>query len=302
MKACISNMISMCFDLSKSLKEKFTHFTLYRREVALAVSKCNTNPDRNADIKKLRKKLRTRIDAWGKLQKKVYGDRLVDLQSSDSHRDGLQDEPEQEILYLPSNLARDKREACHMESLASIELSLRQGRVFDAIRNIQFGRKTCDALNADKQKNARSQVQKTRASTRFEKPEKLIADEIANYNACREALITLGGPDYAESFPVMTVQDTYRKSTHLRREIGESRLNHGRIYNTGVTGGTQSRPIASLQYKGLEEASGSAAVVGTQGSKAKPRRDKQVAKDRKGTNRKLPTMEKGIGKSVSLVL
>ena len=108
----------------------------------------------------------------------------MELQPSDSLGDGLHDRPEQERLYLPSSLTQDEREACHMESLSSIELSLRQGRVFDAIRNIQFGRKTYDALNTDKQKNARSQVQKTRASTRLEKPENLIRDEIANYNAC----------------------------------------------------------------------------------------------------------------------
>lgn len=55
----------------------------------------------------------------------------------------------------------------------------------------------------------------------------------------------------------------------MRHEPGDLKLNNGRIYNTGVTTGAQARPIASLQYTGVEMASGSAAVVGTQGSKAK---------------------------------
>ncbi len=109
----------------------------------------------------------------------------------------------------------------------------------------------------------------TNASTSLEK---IITREISNYNACRIALIKLDGDSYADTLPVMTLKDTYRKSTHARREPGDSRVNNGRIYNMGVTAGARVKPIASLRLPDLnmDEESGGAAIVGTQGSKAKP--------------------------------
>lgn len=68
--------------------------------------------------------------------------------------------------------------------LAEVEVKLRQGMMYDAICVIHLIQKACDALNSDKHKNTRGQVQKTRTSTRTVIPEKIIAAEIANYNAC----------------------------------------------------------------------------------------------------------------------
>lgn len=194
------------------------------------------------------------------------GETIITLRSSNSNTFAI-DEPERESLYFPSDLSASELEAYQLVSLAEVEMTLRQGRIYDAIRSIQLARKTCDALSSDKNKNARGQVQKTRATARIETPERLIAAEITNYNASQAALAKLGG----EILPMMTVQDTYWKPTHTRREVGDSRLNNGRIYNTGITAGAQVKPIGSLQYLGWETASGSAAQVGTQGTKAKLR-------------------------------
>lgn len=274
------------------------------RASTAGIGPSKTPPGKNSNITKLRKKLRGRISSWRVIQQELLGNALSIFQSDSGLDLTNSDEPEREKLYLPSDLTRAQLDEHNLTALSIVELTLRQGRMYDAIRAIQFARKAVDALNRDKNRNAWSQSQKIQASTKAEVPERIINSEIANYSACRAALITLGGSSYVEALPVLTVQDAYRKSTHLRRQPGDSKVNNGRIYNTGVTAGARVRPIRSLQHSSMETASGAAAIVGTQGSKAKPRmcnlcyinyiflttpveisgNDKQISKDRKGEN------------------
>ncbi|KAF9471181.1 hypothetical protein BDN70DRAFT_998707 [Pholiota conissans] len=249
-----------------------------QRKVSLLCSDLESD---SSDLAKARKRLRGRIDEWRKSQQDLLGGILTNLQSlsiSQSLSESTVDKPECESLYLPSSLTATQIDEYDLLSKPS---TLRQGMMYDAIRAIHLLRKACDALNWDSHKNARGQLEKTRAGEKVLIPEKKIAAEIANYNACRVALVALGGTTYAEMLPTMTVQDTYRKSTHTRREPGDSKLNNGRIYNTGVTAGAKVRPIRSL-HSGVEMASGSAALAGTQGIQTKPRNDKKAAKGPKG--------------------
>lgn len=242
-----------------------------RREISLVLSEIDQDGTEDSSIVKLRKKLRVRIDAWRQVQQTLFVDFFSSEGLSFEKKSSL-DAPEQEHLYLPSSLTPTQIKIFRLDSLALIELNLRQGRMYDAIRSVQFARKACDALNRDKNKNARGQLQKTRASKQLQIPERVITSEIANYNACQAALVALGGSEYVTHLPVMTREDTYRKSTHSRRSPGDSRINNGRIYNTGVTAGAHVRPITSLGNLDPMVGGPGSDAVATQGTKAKPRK------------------------------
>ena len=143
--------------------------------------------------------------------------------------------------------------------------------MYDAIRTIHLARKAADALNRDKAQTARSQTQKTRACTNADIPENMIKVEISNYNACRGALVSLGDEYSNNALPVMTLQDTYRKSTHTRRTVGDSRITNGRMYSTGVTITSQQPLVSMVLRQGDGSGTDLGNTVSTQGLKAQPR-------------------------------
>ena len=50
-------------------------------------------------------------------------------------------------------------------------------------------------------------------------------------------MIALGMSQHDPSFPPLSKEDTYRKPTHLKRVIGDSRRNDGALWSAGITGG-----------------------------------------------------------------
>ncbi|KAF9471316.1 hypothetical protein BDN70DRAFT_939041 [Pholiota conissans] len=269
--------------IRRSLSATVLNEALYieneQRRITKMLSQSDEAP---TEVQRLRAKLRNRIDAWRARQEELLGQVMASLQSLRDDNDvSAIDKPEHDPLYFPSDLSSDQREIYKLGALAIIEVTLREGRLYDTIRSIQDARKIGDGLYHNK-KTTRGQTQKTRATARIEALDRTIDLLIEDYNASQVALVRLGGKTY----PVMTVADTYRKSTHSRREIGDSGKNHGRIYNTGVNAGISAKSITS---SGLEPATGNAAHVSTQGVKAKPRIDKKLTKSGKGRNRRLET-------------
>ncbi|KAH9486111.1 hypothetical protein JR316_0000175 [Psilocybe cubensis] len=221
-----------------------------------------------------RTKLAKLIKGWKTLQQDVMGTALCSVETSSI------DKPECTKLYLPSSFSATDRAKYDLEGLAADELLLRKGNIFDTIRNIQDTSKTLSSMRTERQQNDRGQTARTRSKSKLEDVERLLSLQIHIYNLCRQALVSLGGDEYSSMFPEMTVADTYWVPTHLRREIGTSRKSDGRIFNPGITGGAQGRAPGVSNY--LESTMD---VIQTQGSKPKPRNDKKLGKDKKGTNR-----------------
>ncbi|RDB28165.1 hypothetical protein Hypma_001335 [Hypsizygus marmoreus] len=193
------------------------------------------------------------------------------------------EDPEKEILFLPSDFSESERADLDLSVCAQHEHQLREGEAFDALRHLQTIVKTLDALSTAKRKDARGQDQNTRALTRIKEVEGQRDLAMRDYAAARTALLALGEPEADNRFPTLTLQDTYRKSTRDKREVGDSRRMDGKLWvNTGVTGGAQ--PVVP-QLTDDDEA-----PVSTQVSQRKKRKDTKTRKNAKGTKRQGPSL------------
>ena len=207
------------------------------------------------EVARRREKLAASINAWREIRNEVLGP-AVNPDGIGPSKSGI-DEPETWDLWLPSAWTAEYRSNHDMSILADAEVKLRKGSLFDSIRLIQMTVKALSVLQTEKSQNARSTSARTRATARLIECEQKLAIQITTYNKSRDALITLGGTEYSEGFPAMTVEDTYRlPAAHSRREVGASRMPGGRPWNNGVNA---SAPVSTQAF--VSEASSMCAKV-----------------------------------------
>jgi hypothetical protein len=154
--------------------------------------------------------------------------------------------------------------------LGQVEQKLREDAAFDAIQLIQNIIKTISTLTWDGKQNALGQVATMRARVKIVNAEFRQDLAIAGYNASQDAMISLGLPKDDQSFPSLSLSDTFHQPTHLKRKIGDSHLSDGNIWTTEVNGG-QRNTAPSLHGSDSQtgESSTDPLAVGTQGSSRK---------------------------------
>lgn len=184
-------------------------------------------------------KLRKRLDAWRTTQLTIasHVSSHVTLQESQ----GLS--ISQERLFLPSDFDSDQRQSLGLSKLAKLESDLREGVAFDCIKSIQQCVKAIDALLADKRMHSRGQDQNTRATTQIMRATSKRATWINQYNRNREAMVALGLPSDARSFPSLSLEDTQRRSTMVKRALGDSRRVDGQLW--GMSGRPNGKDVAA---------------------------------------------------------
>jgi hypothetical protein len=145
---------------------------------------------------------------------------------------------EREILYLPSDLPSAAQVALGLTSLAECQRRLMEGAACDTIQRIRMLVKLHSALRQHKKKNARGQQSNTRATGKLQEAIDAISLAIEDYNSLRQAMINLGLSKDDAMFRHLTVEDTFRKRTHVKRAIGDSRRPDGLLWTTtGVSAG-----------------------------------------------------------------
>ena len=177
------------------------------------------------------------------------------------------DEVEREILYLPSDFPSAAQVTLGLTSVGEYQRRLLEGACCDAIQRIRMMVKLHSALQQDKKKKARGQYMNTQSMKRLQKAidAKLVA--IEDYNALRRAMIALGLSDDDPMFPLLSVEDTFRKSTQIKRSVGDSQRTDGLLWTTtSVTTGV--RHLRDAQFAVPDIA---ASAVGIQGPKGKKR-------------------------------
>ncbi|KAF4609782.1 hypothetical protein D9613_011934 [Agrocybe pediades] len=247
-------------------------------------------------VESLRTKLRPRLTKWKEQQHEFMGSFISDLRASIQERSSLE-EPEQDMLFLPSYFSKNaidiSIEVVKINALLRSEHDLRKGRAFDAIREVQQTAKSLSVMKGNTPQAVNSYSACTRAQHQVADIESKLELQISDYNTSRDALIALCGADSIEAqlFPVMTVGDTYRSPTHLRREIGSSTRQEGRMYNVGITAGVRVSMPSTLQFGPVKEPTGVAAAVKTQGTNLSSPWTKKVVKERKGKSRRVDIEE-----------
>ena len=151
-------------------------------------------------------------------------------------------------LFLPSDYNPSRRTALLLGDLGSLESQLREGLAFDAITSVQQYVKCIESLKIDKRTNAVGQDQNTRANAQITQA---VSDRqmwIDHYNSNRSALISLGLPHHARSFPHLTIEDTHRTSVTAKRALGASRHLDGKLWGIQPATVPSTSSLSSLSY------------------------------------------------------
>ncbi|KAL0571805.1 hypothetical protein V5O48_010152 [Marasmius crinis-equi] len=193
--------------------------------------------------------------------------------------------PENERLFIPSDFDAETRNAKGLTHLASLEMSLREGELYDALEEVRQAAKNHSIARDQKITEARGQ----RANTRSQGQIRTIAVElqccIDDYNGCRRALLNLG---YNIPLPEMKMEHTFRKSTSAKRGLGDSRRTDGQLYTLN--------PLSSPgmeEHTRVEVPSSDGPVAGTQAFRTQRGRSTPTKRNSVETKKKMTAEEDG---------
>jgi len=258
--------------MSESLNQAGNGANFFKRRRIRALSKKTGALESELDTK--RDQLRKRIDKWRCAQKSLMpqvGDHVerhrVALSQCDSD-----DRPEKETLFLPSDFSREDSATLLLSSFAQDQHQLLEGAAFDALHQVRTIIKGTIIARQDKIKHARGQSANTRATVRIKSVEFERDFAIAEYNAIRDMLISLGLSSDDSIYRRLELKDTERKRTDVRRAVGDSHRTDGAIWTqTGIGAGSKA-PAAIGERVEMLDASAARAALSTQGSKGKKRK------------------------------
>ena len=151
---------------------------------------------------------------------------------------------EDTILHLPSDFTATERLELKLEPLAHEEKLLREGELVDALAEVRDTAQHLTCARTRKQKHARHQRQNTRTLSQVLEAENERNAAIEDYNAARVQLLRLVDED--PRFPPLTIKDTFRKSTELKRQVGDSRRGEGKIWSVGTSARARANATASV--------------------------------------------------------
>ncbi|KAF8955089.1 hypothetical protein BDZ97DRAFT_1968746 [Flammula alnicola] len=210
-----------------------------QREILARIKASKTKSELPASLEDLRDRLRNRIDNWHKLQKDIMP-QVGDVVAQQAISGKFADSPEREVLYIPSDFSVAQRIKYGLIELGEHERRFHEGAAYDSVVKVRILRKSVDAMRRRKKKQDRGQQNNTRSSGQIHDLEAIRDLHIDDYSAARSAMISLGLSPNDPTFPPLTLDDTFRKPTHLKRAVGDSRMTDGRLWTmTGVTGGTR---------------------------------------------------------------
>ncbi|EIN05125.1 hypothetical protein PUNSTDRAFT_30488, partial [Punctularia strigosozonata HHB-11173 SS5] len=198
----------------------YTGLKLEEQQLALRnkVSKLSSQPTA-ADllsIDKERQKLRYGIKQWRSQQCSLMP--LILPLIVQSHFA----EPENEVLYLPSDIdGTDKREAYGLSQLADEEMSLHVGEAHDYLQNVRHAVRYYSCVYRHKVRHAQGIAQNTRAGKLVQSANEAKLAWIAKYNHARDRMIKLGRSPSDPLFPALKEEDTWMKDVIVPHTLGD---------------------------------------------------------------------------------
>ncbi|KAK1223872.1 hypothetical protein PQX77_013238 [Marasmius sp. AFHP31] len=149
--------------------------------------------------------------------------------------------PKNQLLCLPSHFNEAERSKFRMTTLASKQINLIRGRLFDLIWVLRIDVRTLTAAGDHKVKHARKQVANTRAMSQIQEVQSRRDEHLCDYNFYQDVLHTMGCLEEGE-WPRLTVADTCKKSTEQGHQPGSSRTEEGALWTDlgHIAGGANS--------------------------------------------------------------
>ncbi|KIK67638.1 hypothetical protein GYMLUDRAFT_237862 [Collybiopsis luxurians FD-317 M1] len=198
------------------------------------------------------------------------------------------EQPELEVLYLPSYLPPELRKTRNLDELAELEAQVRVGELYDCILAVRNAAKYKSLAYKDKAENTRGSTASTRSSLQIRRIEVELTSCIADYQWVRKALIQLNHflPD---QLPHMTMDSTYRRPSTEARRLGDSRRTDGQLYTLAIEFQHTPTPSAVNSEKESIETGVHYAVSSTHQVRRQLRHSGKVHSEHLGQPNKLKT-------------
>jgi hypothetical protein len=144
-------------------------------------------------------------------------------------------EPEMEILFLPSDFPLAVRESLGFHHLGEVEMLLREGEAYDALRDLRSAVKHINGLSYEKRSSVRNSGPNTRTKQLIDDAKSKCDNWIEKYTAARQAMINLGCTRVEENdeFPKLTAADAVMKYTELPHALGDGSKSTGPLWRAG---------------------------------------------------------------------
>ena len=141
-----------------------------------------------------------------------------------------------EILCLPSDFTKARRDELRIAHLEDIEIRLREGEAQDALRDLRMTVRNINTLTFQKQVEVRGQDANTRSNeviNRFKTKRYLL---VMKYNAARTAMIALGCTNIGDDddFPALSEADATMKHSEKPYQLGDGKRLGGPLFTAGV--------------------------------------------------------------------
>ncbi|TEB32847.1 hypothetical protein FA13DRAFT_1790529 [Coprinellus micaceus] len=128
--------------------------------------------------------------------------------------------PEELPLFLPSHYTPADRVAKGLVALGTLELQMLEGAAYDNLARLRTVVRLLGAMGSDSKKNDYGQARHTRAKADLINANIKFETCMAQYNATRRAMISLGLPETDPTFKKMDRNSTRRKATTENQAVG----------------------------------------------------------------------------------
>ncbi|THU88320.1 hypothetical protein K435DRAFT_917318 [Dendrothele bispora CBS 962.96] len=200
-----------------------------------------TDADKTA-LAKQRASLRGSLKRWREEQEAICPSVLdLVLEQQFGH-------PEEERLFLPSDLSSAQHREHQLEHLSECEMKLRRGEANDAIRSLRTELRHLDALWEMKKKKANHNVgteRNLRGLKDVHNSEEKVRRLATKYRECRHAMLALGmSAADAKGYPVLEDADMYQKNVIQPHALGEGSTTESWLWVFGAVGSLSIAPQA----------------------------------------------------------
>ncbi|KJA14195.1 hypothetical protein HYPSUDRAFT_150698 [Hypholoma sublateritium FD-334 SS-4] len=246
-----------------------------QRRIQLKLEQRGKNTKRqvtDAELAKERAQLSCKIQKLRVIQKDTTPQ--VEPYVFDQHvRTKLQDLPEHEVLYLPSDFLENDRISLGLVEMGEDQRKLAEGAANDAILRVQKLAKVLSNSRLAKKADGSGQAYQTRATATETEIVFKLDLAIKDYNDLRRLLMKFGLPDNDSVYRPLALVDTFRKPTATNRNLGDTYRNDGPLWaaNAGITAG--ARPPTGSQVSMTSQ-------VATQTTKPMKRKDLSFTVDK----------------------
>ncbi|KAF6743906.1 hypothetical protein DFP72DRAFT_826853 [Ephemerocybe angulata] len=211
------------------------------------------------DIESLREQLKKKLVSFRRVQRAVspqitdyVAQRVAECSKSEKFR--LEDE----ALYLPSDFSTNDIIKFGLTALGELERKILEGSAYDALSQLRRDVQFYDSLAGLKKADCHGQEKHTRERARVNEARRRRDNNMALYTKIRDALIALGMPKDDETFLPMTMTSISRKSTDVKRAIGDTYRTDGPLWLA-----SKFRPLASQTTVEAEDESGEETPLNT---------------------------------------